>query len=209
MIRINSATGAAVLHEGDGVAGIEDYEPLVDPNASDVVRRALRSRSSLRNFSECPVPRELLASAVSDALFSPSVCNRQATRTRWFHRDDPQFLVCLKHQNGNRGFGDTAQWVGLITYDNRCFLTPGERNQGYIDAGLFTMTLQYSLHAQGVGACCLNWSMNARQDRRLRADVTIPDHETVVMMLAVGYPAPMARATVSPRRSSATVFLNQ
>lgn len=70
------------------------------------------------------------------------------------------------------------------------------------------MTLIYALHDQGVSSCCLNWSAPRRQDRRLRRVVALPNHEVVIMMIAIGFPADGAVVTVSPTREFARVVLD-
>ena len=57
-----------------------------------------------------------------------------------------------------------------------------ERNQGWIDGGMFAMSLIYAFHALGIGTCCLNWAVDSRTDRTLRSVVSMPDHEAVIMM---------------------------
>lgn len=165
------------------------------------------SRSSVRSFSDRYVPDTILADAVRAAQYSPSVCNRQATLVRIYRRGDEANNV-LQYQNGNRGFGHSASHVLMITYDNAAFLKPGERNQGYIDAGMFVMTLLYALHDLGVNSCCLNWSATAVEDSRMRTAASIPAHETIVVLIAVGYAAPDAKVTVSPHKALNRVVVN-
>jgi nitroreductase len=52
---------------------------------------------------------------------------------------------------------------------------------------MFAMSLVYGLHAQGLGSCCLNWCAELSAERRLRAITEIPDHEAVIMMIAIGH----------------------
>ncbi|MGW4016855.1 nitroreductase family protein [Rhodococcus ruber] len=162
------------------------------------IPRFIRSRRSIRDYAEQSVPQDLLHEAVSDARFSPSVCNRQAIRVRYFARGASADQL-LRLQNGNRGFGHTASHIALVTGDLSAFLTPGERNQVYVDGGLFSMTLINSLWSRGVGTCCLNWSVTANKDNQLRRAIGLPQNEVVIMMIAVGYPSSSAFAANSPR----------
>lgn len=158
-----------------------------------------RSRSSVRMFAGDPVPEADLLAAIEIAGKSPSVCNRACGRA--YYTTDPTTMArMLAHQNGNRGFGDKAGAVLLVAADMSAFYQVSERNQGWIDGGLFAMSLNYALHAQGYGVCMLNWSMNADQDRRLREDFAIPDTHLVIMMMAVGTLPDELRLAVSPRR---------
>jgi hypothetical protein len=47
----------------------------------------------------------------------------------------------LSYQNGNSGFGHTVPALFVITSDMRIFEKSGERNQGWVDGGLFAMAL--------------------------------------------------------------------
>jgi nitroreductase len=145
----------------------------------------IRSRSSVRNFANTPVPREVLDHAVEAAQSAPCVCNRQASRI-YFFTDTAKKQSVFACQNGNRGFGDSAPVAALITVDLREFVEPSERYQGWIDGGMFAMNFLLGLHAQGYGACALNWSALPEQDQRLRSFGVIPEHETVIMMVAIG-----------------------
>lgn len=166
-----------------------------------------RSRSSIRNFSERSVDLGVIQSAIADAQTTPSVCNRQAARVRIFAQGEFANKV-LQTQNGNRGFGHTASHVLVVTSDLSAFLTPGERNQGYIDGGMFAMSLIYGLHGAGVGSCPLNWSTVKSQDLRLRKLIGLPDEEIVIMMIAIGYPSDDAVVTASPLRNFDRVLLS-
>ncbi|MGH3830350.1 MAG: nitroreductase family protein [Pseudonocardiaceae bacterium] len=143
------------------------------------------SRRSIRNFAPDPVLWQEIEAAVAAAQRTPSVCNRQSWSVRVFPRGDAANAV-LACQNGNTGFGHTASHVLLITVDLHTFVYPAERNQGWIDGGMFAMALIHALHAQGLGACCLNWSVDSKADSRLRAVVVLPPWESVIMMLAIG-----------------------
>jgi glycosyltransferase involved in cell wall biosynthesis/nitroreductase len=147
----------------------------------------VRSRHSIRNFSNTPVPREVLNRAVDQAKYTPSVCNRQSWRVHVFENEIEK-KKALSVQNGNEGFGDSADKILLITCDMRCFFTSRERNQYFIDGGMFSMSLIHALHAAGVGSCALNLSTYSYQDFKLHRLLGIPGYEAPIMMMAIGYP---------------------
>ncbi len=62
------------------------------------------------------------------------------------------------------------------------------------------MSLIYAFHAQGIGTCCLNWSVDSTTDRRLRATTALPPNENVIMMLAIGQTADTVHVARSWRR---------
>lgn len=165
------------------------------PNIEDF----FRSRYSIRDFSQVPVALSSVEAAVRMALKTPSVCNRQSWKVYSFldERDTREVLEC---QQGNRGFGDLAGGVLIVTSDLATFFSHGERNQAWTDGGMFAMSLVYALHAQGLGTCCLNWCVELRRDRNLRKRVCIPDNEVIIMLIAVGHLPEELNVAQSPRK---------
>lgn len=157
------------------------------------------SRSSVRDFSDEPVDRQLIERAVRMARTTPSVSNRQAWRV-YLLKEREAIDVALRHQNGNRGFRDRIDTLLIVTSDLTRFANAGERFQCWIDGGMFSMTLVYALHSLGLGTCCLNMSSTRAQDRGLRRDVAIRPNDTVIMMIAVGTLPERYRVTESPDR---------
>jgi nitroreductase len=187
--------------EGDG--GSRAFEPVA-PGDSDAFERVVRSRSSVRNFDPERIPsRDVIMAAVDLALRSPSVCNRQTARVHVFTGADAQ--RALSFQSGNRGFGHRIPMVIIVTSDLRYFTGTAERYQGWIDGGMFAMLLLLALHAKGLGAVALNWSVLNQRDGELRKAMNLPDHERVIMLVGCGHPSPDALVPVSSRRLATDV----
>lgn len=162
-------------------------------------RDFVKMRYSIRHFERSSVDISLVEEAVSIALKTPSVCNRQTWKVHVCDTAEKK-KKALSHQNGNRGFGDSADKVLIVTSDLNFFTNPGERNQCFIDGGLFSMSLIYALHSLGLGTCCLNWSVRSSVDQALRKDIAISDSEVVIMMIAVGQLPDELQVAQSPRR---------
>jgi nitroreductase len=158
-----------------------------------------RARYSVRNFAPGEVASTTIEEAVGLASKTPSVCNRQSARVHAVLESGLATRV-LETQNGNSGFRDTIPAVLAITVDLRKFVSCAERYQGWIDGGLFAMSLCYALHSMGLGTCMLNWSAEVQQDRKLRNVLSIPDCENVIMLMAVGYLPEAFDVAASPRR---------
>ncbi|MCA1920535.1 MAG: nitroreductase family protein, partial [Flavobacterium piscis] len=92
----------------------------------------------------------------------------------------------LALQNGNRGFGFLADKILVVTEDLNYFLSIAERNEAYINGGMFSMNLLYALHFYGIGACPLNWCAEKSNDMALRKLCLIPENEIIIMMIAIG-----------------------
>jgi nitroreductase len=81
-----------------------------------------------------------------------------------------------------------AAHVLLVTADLRTFVSSGERNQAFIDGGLYAMSLMYALQARGIASCPLNLGLSFLMDRALRKAAKLPPNENLIMMIAIGYP---------------------
>lgn len=145
-----------------------------------------RSRRSVRDFSTEQVDPSSILKAVEMAMHTPTVCNRQAIKAHAFTQSEAVRKV-LRCQSGNSGFGDKVPAAIVVTVDRQSFFTSGERNQCWIDGGLFSMSLIYALHSLGLGTCCLNWSVTKDQDQALRNIIEVEESDAVIMMIAVGH----------------------
>ncbi|WP_345242036.1 nitroreductase family protein [Pontibacillus salipaludis] len=162
------------------------------------------SRYSLRSFSPGEIDNSLIKDSVAIAQKTPSVCNRQSWKVYVYEGDKKKRV--LSHQNGNAGFGDSADKVLLVTADLQDFRGPKERNQAYIDGGLFSMSLIYALHSHNIGTCALNLSLDHKDERKLKADVQIPESEVTLMMIALGNFPDNFYVADSKRRDISTVL---
>lgn len=163
------------------------------------------SRYSLREYSDRVVPNEIVSRAVSLALKTPSVCNRQ----EWviYHTTDESVIEkALSLQSGNRGFGDKVRNLAVIATDLKAFVQGNEAYQQWIDGGMFAMSFVYALHSLGIGSCCLNWSQSPSADRKLRDSMSIDYHHSIIMMIAFGFPTESNVVCASDRRPACEVL---
>lgn len=184
---------------------------VAEPGGTIVIRRAdkqkamsldfgtfARSRHSVRNFSPEPVDEALILEAIDIARKTPSVCNRSSGRV-YLTMDRADIDAALGVQGGARGFSQTVPCLLVVASDVGTFYKVGERNQPFIDGGLFAMSLVYALHGLGLGVCMLNWSKTPGQDKRLRNLFHIEDQHNIIMMIAVGHMPEVVRVARSPR----------
>lgn len=175
------------------------------PFDSDAAQQFLRSRRSVRQFDGRPVPEELLERAARIAQQAPSVCNRQSARL-FASNQRERMDEMLRFQNGNRGFGDRLGAVIVVASDMRAFTSMGERNQCWIDGGIFAMSMALALHSLHIGACMLNWSVEPDRDRALRRCLGIADHYAIITMMGAGHVAEDLMVAASPRRSTGGII---
>lgn len=167
--------------------------------------RFISARHSVRHFTGEPVSREAAEEAVRLAIKSPRPENRES-RHVYAALDPITRTRLMSYHHGHAGFDKKLGAVFVITVDLQHYDRVGERNQGWIDGGLFAMSLCYALHSQRLGTCMLNWSEPCDQDRRLRQAFTIPDNEIVITFLGAGHLPPQINVAYSMPPSVDSVF---
>lgn len=157
-----------------------------------------KARHTLRQY-EGSVSDEAIKNAVELALTSPSACNRQHVRVVCVSNRTVMNEV-LSIQHGNRGFGDLADKLLIITGDLRVVGWAEERNDIYTNCGIFLMNLCYGLFYNHVAHCILNWSERPSQDRQLHQILNLPDSQVVAAMIVCGGTPKEIDVALSPRR---------
>ncbi len=157
------------------------------------------ARHSIRQFAPGPVDPVKIKRAVRIAQQSPSSCNRQTCRA-WIWTEPQALHRVIALQNGNRGFGDQLAGVALVTSDLAHWETAAERYQGWVDGGMFAMSLAYGFHAEGLGAVMLNWSVPRQRDRELRILTGIPESSLAITMIGFGNLPERLTVPVSQRK---------
>ena len=158
-----------------------------------------QGRSSVRDFSGEPIDRNKVMNALRNAEKTPSVCNRQGWRVYWV--EDPELArSVLKHQ---RGFGQVQMPDVLltITVSNNTYLSPVERNQAFVDGGLFSMSVMYGLEHEGLAAVPLNACMYHKDQMAVRRLLDIDDSEMISMFIAIGEFMDECVVPISDRKS--------
>jgi nitroreductase len=160
-------------------------------------------RRSIRIFQRRFIPGADLRRAMAAALNSPSACNRQPFKFRYFDQQDTVQAIADAAQ-GVRGLYLPAIILITVQYraypDDREFLCP------IVDAAQAAMTFQLALETLGAASLCINWPTDRLADQRLRSVVSLDADEAVIMRLAVGYADPAGMVACSPKRGMAGVF---
>lgn len=172
----------------------------------DEFRTLCELRRSFREFSSQTVSDEVIRQAVELAQLSPSACNRQPCKV-YATQDNELKQSLLRHQNGNAGFGHLAPVVMVLTADAGHFFGAIERNQPYIDGGLFSMSLLYALQVQGLVSCCLNWCVSPATDIAVHELMAIPSSERIIMFILAGFPISKTAVPKSHRKSVESVLV--
>jgi nitroreductase len=194
----------ALDHSSTDLGGVLELQrPSHRPSDDRTFRDVVEDRHSVRDFSDASVPGEALRQAISMATRSPSVCNRQSIRVRVL--DDPALIAKVQLAQGGLLGYPTPPVMLAVTSDVRRFVHVTERNQPFVDGGLFSMSLLLALESVNLAACALNAMFSASQDRRLRSILRIPAWEIFIMFIAVGEFSEGTKVPTSFRYSAAEI----
>ncbi|EHG1331726.1 nitroreductase family protein [Vibrio vulnificus] len=199
--------GILAEHYSDDFSGVISYnascfyERVEELNFS----RFSNSRKSIRQFTGERIAQFKIEQAIQLALNTPSVCNRQASRV-YLVEDKSKIDKILDIQGGFTGYSTNVKQLLIVSVDRNYFYTVGERNQLFIDGGMFLMNLLYSLHYNGIAACPANWGKTIQEEKRLDSVVTIAESEKIICMIPIGVASDCFKVTLSKRRCLSEVF---
>lgn len=154
-------------------------------NVSNNFEEFSNSRKSLRNFTGELISNDILKQVINMVNNSPSVCNRQSCRV-YVLSDKKIIEQTLKIQGGFTGYEKNVSQVLILVSNKNAFFSIGERNQMYIDGGIYLMNLLYSLHFYKIAACPANWGKCVSDDKKIRKYVNIPMNEQIICMIPIG-----------------------
>lgn len=163
------------------------------------------SRRSIRNYGEEKVELSSIRKAIKLAQNAPSVCNRQSSKV-YVLTSQEMIKQCLLIQNGIQGMAENISALIVVTSDNQYFGNLNERNQSFVDGGLYSMNLLYSLTYQGIASCALNANLNTKSMEKLRKLLSIPSSEDFIMFISCGSYPDEIKIPVSYRDSIDTVM---
>lgn len=203
---IHTYIEAADQTQGGVLAARADREPVAQTDRGRSFLDVVYGRRSVREFTSAPVLDQDIRHAVQIAMQAPSVCNRQSVRVHLF--DDPVSIkAALDIQGGFGGYGMPPKLL-LVTSELSAFLFAAERNQPYIDGGLFMMNLLLGLQQVGLGSCSLNTAMGPERDTKIRKILNISDTEVLIAFIAVGHYDPEIMIPRSRRIPVDTVLVS-
>lgn len=171
-------------------------------NAQKTFYEIAQGRSSVREFSGEPIDAEKVMAALRNAGRTPSVCNRQGWRVYWVE-DKERSREVLEHQRGF-GYPQMPEVLLAITVSNNTYLSPVERNQGFVDGGLFAMSVLYGLEQEGLAAVALNACLYTKDQKAIRKILDIDDSEVIIMFMAIGSFPDESVVPVSDRKPAET-----
>ena len=144
------------------------------------------SRHSTRYYSESPVPDREIRKAIALAQKAPSACNRQMCKA-YIVRDDKKKKILSEALPGLNLFDENNTNLAVITFDLSFATFIGERSQGWLNAGLFSMNFVNALHVLGIGSCFLQWGETNKKEYEVKKALGIPESERIAVCIAYGH----------------------
>lgn len=173
---------------------------------------AIQTRRSIRKFEDRPVDHETLAQIVAAAAYAPSWKNTQVTRYHVLENKEFQTKIAEEYTLGfsyNTGTISHAPQVVVVTAlkgrsgmerDGSATTSKGE-SWLMFDAGIAAQTFCLAAWEYGVGSVM----MGIFDPEKVGALLNIPENETVVALIPIGYPA---ESPAAPPRKSVDVLLS-
>ena len=160
-----------------------------------------QGRSSVRDFSGEKVNKKDIFRAIQNATKTPSVCNRQGWKI-YLVEDKKKIEKLLELQKGLIGYPKLPEVVLTIAISNKAFLDSVERNEVFIDGGLFAMSVIYGLEYEGLAAVTLNAMMNPQNEKGIRDLLGVNEAEQIILFIAVGQFKESTIVPISDRKTA-------
>lgn len=165
------------------------------------------SRHSLRQFADRKIDPEDIKKAVLLAQKSPSACNRQASKV-YFYSDEETNRKIGELIAGNTGFEKEVKNYLVVTGDLSAFYDAFERNQLYVEGGMFALSLVEALHYYGIASCVLqNGELRYKNKAFKEICSNIPENERILLFIAIGYYKDEFNYAVSKRKKLNDVLI--
>lgn len=165
------------------------------------------SRHSVRNFDEIPIDKERIVDSVQLASNAPSVCNRQSYKVYRIH-DQRIIRKLLQIQGGINGMANGISDLLVVSTNTKYFRSIDERNQPYIDGGIFSMNLLYALHYNNIATCPLNADLTLSKEQQVKEITHMSETECVILFVAVGNFKTMNKIPLSKRESYEDILVD-
>ena len=166
-------------------AGVKD---VTKPDSFDIdtILSFYKSRASVRSFSEEPLTQIEIEKAMEVARTTPTACNRQTSRV-YAITNSTKIDEILNMQLGGQGWADKAPNMFIITGCMSCFGGIAERQQVYIDGGLFAMNFVMGLHLYGIASCFKMFVRDYKLQDKLCKLCGIPRNEVPIVIVMAGH----------------------
>ena len=166
---------------GDKLVFRKDVEKAIAIPYFDFVK----SRHSIRTFSDKKINKSMLEKALEIAAYTPSACNRQPWGAHIFTNKE-NIIKILDIQTGARQFKEMVGALIIVTSTRKAFYG-GEYNQWLVNGGMYAMSLIHAIHSVGLGCIPLNLGIPNDRIKQIWQIGKIDDSEVPIVLLAVGH----------------------
>lgn len=166
-----------------GGARIISYDDKAD-NDKKNFEELSKGRFSIRSYSKSPVNKKDIIDAIRIATKTPTACNRQLNKVRIISKED--IIKKVLEVQGGILYYNTPPVLLLITADDSGYIAPNERNQGFIDGGLFAMSVLYALEYKKLAACPLHTMFDELTEKQIRGMLNVPENEKLITFISIG-----------------------
>lgn len=174
-------------------------------------KECIRERRSIRQFTDKPVPHDVLASIVETASYAPSWKHTQIARYIAIEGDlkDKIAQECTSSYAKNGEIMLNAPMVVAVTFiKNRSgferdgsFSTPKEGGWQMFDAGIATEAFCLAAYEQGLGTVI----MGIFDEEKASAYLELSEDRELAALIPIGYPA---ESPVAPKRKPVEELLS-
>lgn len=158
------------------------------------LQKVVETRRSIRKYDNTKkVTKETIEEIIKTATYSPSWKNSQTARYHCVMSDDMLTAIkneCLPEYNANNSKDASAIIVATFVNHRSGFEKDGTKTNelgdgwGCYDLGLNNMLFLLKAHELGLGTLV----MGLRDEKKIKELLGIDDTETVVSVIALGYP---------------------
>jgi nitroreductase len=141
------------------------------------VLKAIRTKRAVRQFTDDPIPQEVLEKILNAALKAQSSKNTQ-----------PWHLVVIQDRDTLQRLSTLGDYLGHVAGAAACvaFAAPNDNAWTYFDLGQCAAYLQLAAHELGVGSC-LGAVYHPAEAKKL---LGIPADLSFNAVVSLGYPQP-------------------
>lgn len=147
----------------------------------------IKSRRSVRNYQDRDVPKDMIFRIIEAATWAPSSHNSQPWE--FIVTQEPANIARLAQLCHAKFIGRAPVVITLLVRTDTGSKSP------VMDGSAAAMNLLLEAHALGLGSC---WISPDPWERKLRAELGIPEHCKVIGSFPVGFPAEERRGSRKP-----------
>jgi len=147
---------------------------------------AIQTRRSIRQYTDQPIPPQMLEQILAAGMMAPSARNEQPWE--FVVVQDRSTLAALANVSPNSAMAERAAAVIVVCGDTQRE-TVANLNYWVIDCSAAAQNILLAAHALGLGAVWAAIYPRTERVAALRQVLPLPDHIVPLCLVPLGYPA--------------------